>query len=86
MKLINENINTLKNQISLTANYIKDKKGYVVYFEEFPDTFDQGKTKAEALKNLVKTLDIVLKYKRNNNVEEKAEIDSFYEEVTFQQI
>lgn len=46
-----------------TPVYIKDKKGYVVYFEEFPDTSAQGKTKKEALKELIYTLNIVLKYK-----------------------
>lgn len=50
----------------LTPVYIEDKKGWVVYFEEYPDTFDQGKTKEEALKNLNRTLEIVLKYKEQN--------------------
>lgn len=67
MKLVNENISTLRNQFSLTVNYIKDKKGYVVYFSEFPDISDQGKTKNEALKNLIKTVNIVLKYKKESD-------------------
>lgn len=49
----------------LTPIFIEDKKGWVVYFEEYPDTSDQGKTKEEALDNLVRTLEIVLKYKEN---------------------
>ncbi len=68
MKLVNENINiTSSNQFLVTAVYIKDKKGYVVYFEEFPNISDQGKTKAEALKNLIETVNIVLKYKKESD-------------------
>ena len=58
MKAANETLSGFLGS-SLTPIYIKDKKGYVVYFEEFPDISDQGKTKAEALKNLIKTVNIV---------------------------
>ena len=44
--------------LSFTCVYIQDTDtlGYSAFFEEFPDTFAQGKTKDEALLNLWKVL------------------------------
>ena len=38
--------------------------GYTSHFEQFPDTCAQGKTKDEAVKNLVDVLHDVMKYKK----------------------
>jgi predicted RNase H-like HicB family nuclease len=82
MKVVNETlINIPRNKFSLTAVYLKDKKGYVVYFEEFPETFAQGKTKKEALETLIHTIDVVLKHKEKDNKFK----NSFSEEIVFEE-
>jgi predicted RNase H-like HicB family nuclease len=83
MKVVNESISDIpRNKFSLTAIYLKDKKGYVVYFSEFPDTFAQGKTKKEALETLIHTIDVVLKHKEKDNKFK----NSFSEEIVFQEV
>lgn len=51
-----------KESFPLTVVYIDapESGGYIAYFEKFPDTYAQGKTKKETLYNLYVTLKAVL--------------------------
>ncbi len=50
--------------MKLTAVYQKFPKGYVAFVEELPGANTQGKTLAEAKRNLIEAVDLVLEANR----------------------
>lgn len=65
----------------LTAVFRKSKYGYIAYVEELPGANSQGKTLAEAKRNLIEAIQFVLEANRQMAEEEQTDAEVIKEKL-----